>query len=151
MIRNQMYFGIFLIIHVFAQAQSSPSNSVGVSAGAVYLSDDHTIDPGFQIEYARHLNLGHTPIHVGGSVEIILGEEQHIGLALSLGFSPLDKWEIGIGPGIMFEGDEHFYCVHVATFYAFQWGKYALGPVWELAHTGKHYHILLGIQFEFDF
>jgi hypothetical protein len=144
-------FSAVLLLHTNSFPQDNPRHSIGIGAGAVYLSEEEHFDPGLQLEYAYGFLWGNTPLNAGASVEMIFGEHRHIGLAFLLGYSSARGWDVGLGPGVMFEGDRHYFCINLATSYGFDLGRFAAGPAMELAHTGRHYHLLLGIQIDFDF
>ena len=142
---------IFSTASIMSTAQSGHRHSLGLGAGAVYLSDDKIFSPGLQLEYAYHFLWGTTPLHASACTELIFGEERHIGLALGLGFTPMGNLDLGIGPGVMFEGEEHYFCLHLSASWGFVLRGFSMGPIVELAHTGRHFHMLAGLIFEIDF
>ncbi len=142
---------VILFFGHYCYSQPEHRHSIAFAAGAVYLSDDKVVDPGVHLEYAYHFMLGKILLNSGSSIEMIFGEERHIGLALYMGYSPLKGWDVGLGPGVMFEGDTHYYCINISTSYGFDMGSFSLGPAMELAHTGKHFHFLMGLHIELDF
>ena len=145
-----MWLTLICILSI-AFVSAEERHSIGLATGMVYLSDDKKFDPGLQLEYSYTFMQGRSPFSAGSAVEVIFGEERHIGLGLQLGYTPLRGWDIGVGPGIMFEGDTHYFCLHIATSYGFDMGSFSIGPAIELAHTGRHYHFLTGLHLEFDF
>lgn len=140
-----------IYIHTVILVSAGERHSIGLASGMVYLSDDKKFDPGLQLEYSYSFMLGRAPFSAGSAVEVIFGEERHIGLGLQLGYSPIKGLDIGAGPGVMFEGDNHYFCLHIASSYGFDLGTFSIGPAIELAHTGKHYHFLTGLHIEFYF
>ena len=149
--RGLIFLWAFSLPVFLSMAQTNNKHSLGLGAGAVYLSDDKTISPGLQLEYAYHFVWGITPLHATVCTEFIFGDERHIGLAIGLGFTPIGNLDLGLGPGVMFEGEKHYFCLHLSTSYAFDFKGFSMGPLAELAHTGKHFHMLAGIIFEFEF
>lgn len=140
-----------ICIHTVTFVGAGERHSIGLASGMVYLSDDKKFDPGLQLEYSYSFMQGKSPFSVGSAVEVIFGEERHIGLGLQMGYSPIKGWDVGVGPGVMFEGDTHYFCINIATSYGFDLGKISIGPAVELAHTGMHYHFLTGLFIELDF
>jgi hypothetical protein len=142
---------IFTMLNMASTAQPDHRHSLGLGVGAVYLSDDKAVSPGLQLEYAYHFVWGTTPLHASACTELIFGDERHIGLALGLGFTPIGNLDLGMGPGVMFEGEKQLLCLHLSGSWGFNLRGISMGPAVELAHTGKHFHMLAGLIFEIDF
>lgn len=145
-----IFFLALALVSTILLAQSSNRHGLGVSGGWVYLSDDKTTAPGLQLEYEYRFMAADRSLHLASCVEYIFAEEQHIGLGLGIGFSIYRHWEIEVGPGVMFEGDDHFYCIHLATSYEWDLGAISMGPIVEIAHTGSHYHLLAGVKLGYN-
>ncbi|MFW5687436.1 MAG: hypothetical protein ACOCXV_00770 [Bacteroidota bacterium] len=146
---------LFVTITLFTQAvsygQENSRNSLCIGAGAVYLSQEQSFDPGLHLGYGYEFHIGKTPLSAGASAELIFGDHSHMGFALNLGYSPVAGWDLGIGSGVMFEDHKHFFSVNLATSYGFDFRRFSAGPALELAHTGTHYHLLMGLHIDLDF
>lgn len=148
---KKLLLPIWVLIQVTNVASGSEKHGIGMGFGMVYLSDDNKFDPGLHLGYSYGFQKGKSPLSAGGAMEVIFGDERHIGMSLQLGYTPAEGWDVGAGPGVMLEGDTHYFCIHVASSFGFDLGKFSIGPALELAHTGKHYHVLTGIHIETGF
>lgn len=151
------YFAFYLSVFIFFQAISFQSfaenkHSLCIAGSGVYLSESKKFVPGLQLEYEYDFLLYGIELSAIACLEYLLIKEQHFGLGAGLGFSPVKNTEISIGPAIMFEKQQTHYAAFLATSYSFPINeKLSMGPMIELCHTFKEYHLLLGLHISYEF
>ena len=123
---------------------------LGIAVGGVYLSDDQEFAPGIALDYGYDFTLGGRELFAHAAIEYIIMEKRHIGFNLGLGFSPFGGWSLSAGPGMMREGDISYFCINLGSSYEWEIGRMSFGPKVELAHTGKHFHLMSGFGVGFS-
>jgi hypothetical protein len=144
-------FFFLFISGLSAQTEASRRHGLGLTIGPVYLSDDDMLAPAVQLEYDYSFLMGGREWFAGAASEVIFMNQRHIGLAVFLGYSPFGGLGLNLGPGVMFEGDKHYFSANLGMAYEFDLNRLSIGPALELAHTGRHYHLLLGLVLGISF
>jgi|GEM_PF-3411443 len=142
--------GFFLFGFSFAQ-QSPSRHALGIGGGVVFLSDDSVLKPGLHFDYEYDLLAEKIDLSIGFASELVMADRRHIGLSVFLGFSPLKRLSVNLGPGVMFEGPETYFCSHVGIGYNWDFSNFSIGPYAEWAYTGKHYHLSFGMGLGYKF
>ena len=134
-----------------AQPEAGHRHGLGLTVGPVYLSDDDMFAPAVQLEYDYTFLMSGREWFAGAASEIIFMNQRHIGLAVFIGFAPVGGLALNLGPGVMFEGEKHYFSANLGAVYEFELKRFTIGPALEMAHTGHHYHLLLGLNLGLSF
>lgn len=140
--------------HTPAYSPTAPPilrNSLTLTQGGVYLTDDKKIAASLILDYGYNFVAWNQEMGVSMCFEKVFTTEQHIGIGLALGF-PLGRFlDFSIGPAMVKHGKHHELGVHAGVGYSYDFTRFSLGPVLEYANFGKDSHVLLGISLGFDF
>lgn len=122
-------------------------HEIGISMAPVYFFGEE------ELSFATHLhyvyNFPHTKFGVGIGYERIFDEHKHNFVGLELNYRPVHQLTLNISPGVAFEGehpDEKEFAMHFETVYEFEFGRFHIGPVFELAYHPEDVHVSLGIH-----
>jgi len=145
-----IFITVFSVSHLFAQLERK--HELGVSLGAVYLSDDKIIAPGIQLEYVYNfLSKKGKELNLWTGLEYVFTPETHISFATGLGFTVYKNLGGGIGPGIVLHGDDLMFSAVFALDYEFAFKRISFGPIIEIAYIGKHSHYMAGWGIDYAF
>ncbi len=140
--------------HAPAHSSLTPQilrNSLSLTKGGVYLTDDKKIAVGMVLDYGYNFIAWNQELEVSMCFEKVFTTEQHIGIGLALGF-PFGRFlDFSIGPAMVKHDKQRELGIHAGVGYSYDFRQYSLGPVLEYATFGKDSHILLGISMGLGF
>ena len=127
-------------------------NEIGIANSAVYFVKEETYNYGFHLHYTRKFM--ETKFGAGAGYERIFDEHGHNTFGIALIYSPVEKFNINLSPGLTFE-DENIsdiaFALHLETSYEFEVKDFHLGPSLEFAYDPEDYHISLGLHIGYGF
>ena len=121
---------------------------MGVSAA--YEIDHHEWAPMLHTHYFRGLS-PHSRWALGGGVEFIFGDEKHVEIGLGAKYTPIDRLEISIMPGIVFTHGVDFSLHGEITYEVFHLCNFHFGPMVGYAWTNHHSHCSAGVHVAYGF
>jgi hypothetical protein len=124
-------------------------NEIGIANSAVYFVKEDEYSYGLHIHYLH--NLPESKFSLGAGYERIFDEHKHQTIGLVLGYRPVERLNVNLGPGLAFEGIESAFALHLEMSYEYEIGDIHLGPVIELALEKEDYHFSLGIHLGYGF
>lgn len=154
---------IILLVPFVVKAQKADSteinthhvhhhNEIGIGNAPVYFVKEKVLSYGLHLHYLY--NLPGTNFGLGVGYEKIFDEHKHNTFALILNYSPVDKLNFSVSPGLASENnefDKSILAIHFETSYEFEIHDFHVGPVFELAADTDDFHISLGLHLGFGF
>lgn len=127
-------------------------HELGIGTGAVYFANESAWGAGFHL----HGILGVTEwMGIGPGYELILGDYTHHSLTALFNFYPVHPFDISIGPGVVFPGEEvdkFRFKLHTELAFAFEVGEHLhLGPALEAGIVKDDLHLSAGIHIGYVF
>jgi len=139
---------ILILLHlIFGIAYTQSNHGIGVASGGVYLADDKIVAPGILLQYDYNLPLKTEGFSLEAAIENVFTDERHFAFGIGLGYNLYKNFDISLGPGIVFHGNDLLYMIHSGISYDVISGKYSLGPMFEYSYIGKYSHYMLGLSF----
>lgn len=124
----------------------------GVANSIVYFINEKELAYGLHLHLVK--NISHSKFGFGLGYERIFDEHKHSTIGLVGSYTPIERLNLSLSPGIAFEGkrtSEARFALHLETAYGFQLGSIHLGPLLELAYDSEGYHFSLGLHVGFGF
>jgi len=120
-------------------------NEIGIANAPVYFTREKTLAYEFHLHYIHRLP--ETKFGIGLGYERIFDKHRHQTIGLVGNFSPFDRLNLAIAPGVAFEkdGEKHF-TTHLETSYDFDVHGFHLGPAFEIAIDREDIHLSLGLH-----
>lgn len=161
---KKIYIGLCLCLLVFGSyAQTNENmvkpleknNNVGFGLGMAYMVDQNTWAPGIHIHYDRSLG-EKKRISIGAGSELLMGDDRHTSLALSIAYRLTEAISVGYSPGLEFHLDDseengaHF-AQHIEISYEFDLDWFHIGPMLEYGFCKEDAHLMFGIHTGFGF
>lgn len=139
---------ITILLFTFINLIHAQSNhSIGMASGGVYLADDKIVAPGILLQYDYSLPIKTEGFSLEAAIENVFTDERHFAFGIGLGYNFYKNFDLSLGPGIVFHGNDLLYMIHSGISYDVISGKYSLGPMFEYSYIGKYSHYMLGISF----
>lgn len=124
---------------------------LGVGTGAFYLVQEDEWAPGAHLHAMYNVH----KFGFGLGYEMVFADIKHFGLGLLLAYRPVERLELAVSPGILFENAEtgkNLFALHLEAIYSWEIGDVGhIGPVLGYGIAGEDQHLMLGVHFGFDF
>jgi len=127
-------------------------NEIGIANSAVYFVKEKVYSYGLHVHYTR--TISETKFGVGAAYERIFDPHGHNTFGVALIYSPFEKFNINLSPGLTFEDENPSdvgFALHLETSYEFEINNFHLGPSLEFAYDPEDYHISLGLHIGYGF
>jgi hypothetical protein len=127
-------------------------NEIGVANSVVYFVNEKEISYGLHVHYTH--TIAKTKFGIGAGYERIFDEHGHNTFGLAVIYSPVNRFNINLSPGLTFE-DQNMadigFALHLETSYEFEFKNFHLGPSLGFGYDAEDYHIGLGVHIGFGF
>ncbi|MCC6845364.1 MAG: hypothetical protein LC116_06200 [Bacteroidetes bacterium] len=127
-------------------------NEIGLSCAPVFFVNEDAWSYGLHLHYIYAIkgsNFG-----VGAGAERIFDEHGHNTFGLIARYSPVDKVNLMLSPGVVFESanpDEVKFVLHTEASYEFEIDDFHIGPALDFAYAAQDFHISLGLHLGYGF
>ena len=150
-------FSVLIISMVFLESDHihnhSHNNEFGMAIGIVPGHDQEDDNVGLHLHYI--IGLGEdNDFGIGFSVESIFDEHKHNSISL-IGTYHFDSgYTIAYAPGILFKDHdgktESTFAQHLEFYYEFEFGKFHIGPQFDIGFEDNEIHYMLGLHLGID-
>jgi len=152
---------LFFTLNVFSQTDDHSNekeehhehhkNEIGIANSPVYFIKEDVFSYSLHIHYIRFIS--DSKFGIGLSYERIFDEHKHSTYGIVGTYSPIERLNFNISPGLTFEGDnsEANFALHLESSYEFVFHDFHIGPALEVAYDPEDYHISLGLHVGYGF
>ncbi len=120
---------------------------IGLAPGLAYVPQEKSFALGLHLHLVA--NIGETRWGLGAGVERLFDDHGHTTLSVVLQFRIFDPWSVIVAPGMTFpDGDASDVepSVHFETAYEFMFGRFHIGPSFEVAIDPHATHLTIGLH-----